>query len=310
MSNARPVLGIVLLTALVAGGLPVGLADAADPPPGQPAGRFRVGDTFEQDVTVTRRSAFRVLGTEVSQGAQYSLGSTIAVVKANPDGTVVARQTIKTTKLVDADRDFAPSLAAALEKAKGTTFDLTVGPAGEVTALTGLKDPVQVLAGKDAALGQTLHLWSILDADAWKELAGLTFFVPEAKATWDRRIEHDWGALGTWRGKTAYAADRRDPKRFDYRHELYHRAPAAGADKGLPVRVLKAEFKPPESRGTIVYDPAAKRVASAEEAFRVYGAVTAAAGGSDVTVELIEEQGFRLAVRQPTTTRDLVGGRK
>lgn len=302
MSNARPV-GIALLFALAA---PAGAAD----PPGQPAGRCRVGESFEQDVTVTRRSACRVLGVEVAQAARYSLTSTIAVEKVNPDGTALVRQTIKSAKLLDADRDFAPALAAALEKAKGTAFDLTLTPSGEVAALTGLRDPLQVQAGQNPALGQTLRLWSILDADAWKELAGLTFFQPEAKPTWDRRVGHDWGALGSWRGKTLYAADKRDPKRFDYRHELYHRPPAAGADRGLPVRVLRAEFKPPESRGTIAYDPAAKRVTAAEEAFRVYGAVTAAVGGSDVAVELVEEQGFKLAVRAPTKTSDLVGGRK
>lgn len=301
MSNVRPVAAILLVIAVV------GPAGAADPP-GQPAGRLRVGNAFEQDVTLTRRSACRVLGVEIAQAARYSLGSTLEVVKANADGTLVVRQTIKTAKLLDADRDFAPTLATALEKAKGTAFDLTVGPTGEVTALTGLKDPVQVLAGKDAALGQTLRLWSILDADAWKELAGLTFFQPEAKKTWDRGIEHDWGPLGSWRGKTVYTAGKSGA--FDYRHDLYYRPPAPGADKGLPFRVVKADFKPPTSRGTIVYDPARRRVASAEEAFRVYGAVLVSAGGADVAIELIEEQGFKLRVTEPTTTRDLVGGRK
>lgn len=306
MSSPWSVVGIVLLIAVVE---PAG---AADPPSGQPAGRLRLGEMFEQEVAVTRRSAFRVVGVEVVQGARYSLGSTIEIVKANADGTVVARQTIKTTKLLDAAPDFAPTLAAALEKAKGTTFELTLSKAGEVTALTGLKDPLQIQAGKDAALGQTLRLWAILDADAWKELGALTFFQPEAKPSWNRRIEHDWGAIGSWRGKTHYAADRRDPKRFDYRHELYHRppGPGPGLERNLPIGIVKVEFKPPESRGAIAYDPATKRVTAAEESFRVYGVVTATAGGTVVTTELIEEQAFKLAVRQPTKTNDLVGGKK
>jgi hypothetical protein len=277
-------------------------------------GRYRVGDSFDQDVVVSRRSAFRVLGAEVAQGGQYSFTSSVVVTRVNEDGSLVAEQRIRTAKLIEADANTKADLAAALEKAQGTKFEIVVSPTGVVTELKGLKDPILVQAAKNAMPGQSLRLWSLLDADAWKELAGLTFFQPDkplkAGATWSRPIAHDWGPLGTWRGKTDYLVAKPPPKavteRIDYRHDIYHRPPADGADKGLPFRVLKAEFKPLVASGAILYDPSWRRTTAAEETFRVRGGVVVSLAGTEAAIEMEELQGFRLTVTD-RTKRELIG---
>ncbi len=280
-----------------------------------PAGRYKVGDVVDQDVVFTRKSSFRIVGTEVGQGAQYAFSSSIAITKVNADGSLVAEQTIVKTKLIDADPDLKASLAAALDKAQGMKFELAVAQNGDVTSLKGLKDPLRVLAGKDAAAGQSLRLWSLLDADAWKELAGLTFFQPEkplkAKVTWNKPVTHDWGPLGSWRGRTVYVAAGKQAvkpnlERIDYGHEIYYKPPLAGADRDLPIRVMKAEFQTAGAGGAILYDAATHRSTVAEETFRVRGAVQVSLAGTDAVIEMEEQQGFRLTMQEPAK-RAMVG---
>jgi hypothetical protein len=185
-----------------------------------------------------------------------------------------------------------------------------VGADGAITAFTGVADPIRVKAGRDANQ-QMFRLWSILDADAWKELAGLTFFLPDRPLRrgekWSRAVAHDWGPLGSWQGKTVFAAAGEQPgkrgiERVEYAHNLSYRPPAAAGGFDLPVRVLKADFRPVVAGGVIAFDPITRRTTAAEELFRVRGSTLVSALGSEVAVEVDEQQRFQLTV---VATREL-----
>jgi hypothetical protein len=285
----------------------------------EPAARYKVGDTFTQEVVVSRRSAFTVLGINVEKWAQYSFTSTLAITKVNADGSLEASQTIKTARLIDADVDMRASLPAALAKTVGAKFDLTVAPNGTVTELKGLKDSVQIRTGKDDDVGASLRMWSVLDADAWKELGTLTFFLPErpvpaqpslsdaASGPWTRDAAHDWGALGSWQGKTTYTAGKKLDKaglaRIEYGHKLTYKPPAAGTDRDLPLKIVKADFKILGAGGAILYNPAVQKVAKAEEAFQVRGSVQVSLGGVEAAIDMEELQVFRLSIADPAARR-------
>jgi len=281
------------------------------PVPVPPPGRYTVGEVIEQEVVVTRRSLFRVLGGEVGQAARYGFVSRLKVAAVRDDGGLTVTQTIEDVRLLDSDPAGREELEAALRQAREATFEVAVGPDGGVTGVTAPKDPVRVVRGKNAA-GQTLRAWSLLDADGWKELAGLTFFQPDrplrAGATWTRPISHDWGPLGAWAGQTTYVAagPRAGRERIDYRHTLAHRPPRGNDGGGLPVKVLRTTFETPGAGGTILYDPTRGRATAAEEVFRVRGAVTVSLDGAEAAAELEEVQGFELRVTDPAT-REMSG---
>jgi hypothetical protein len=276
------------------------------------APRYKVGDSFTQEVAVSRRSAFRVLGIDAVKGAQYSFVSTLAITKANADGSLEATQTIKIAKLIDADADMRELLAAALAKTQGIKFDLTVAANGEVTELKGLKDSIQVRIGKDEDVGASLRMWSVLDTDAWKELGSRTFFLPERPLhaqdsaadpptlrRWTRDAAHDWGALGSWKGKTVYAAGKKADKagmeHFEYGHYLTYYPPAVGSDRDV-LKIIKSDFKILAAGGVILFNPTVRKAARAEETFRVRGAVVGSLGGVEATIEVEELQGFRISI--------------
>ncbi len=276
----------------------------------EPAGKYKEGDTFVQQVTVVRSSAFGVLGFVTTQAAEYTLTSKLEVTKVNADGSVAVTQTVQTGKLIDATADMKQPLTDALKAAEGAKFELAVGPNGKVSALKGLADPVNVKLGREAEQ-QTLRLWSILDADAWKEFAGMTFFQPDKPGVgmkFARDFTHDWGPLGSWLGRTDYTTAAKPEKdgrhKIDYAHAISHR-PAKGPGN-LPITIKESAFPAVKAAGTLRYDAATSRMTAAEELFHVRGGVVVSFGGTDATVEVEEQQKFRLTASE-VKARELIG---
>jgi hypothetical protein len=269
-----------------------------------------VGDTFGQEVTVTRASAFGTLGVVTAQAAEYTVASTLEVTAVHADGSIAVTQTVQAAKLATASTDLKDALTDALKKAVAAKFELSVGPTGKVTALAGLDDPIRVKLGRDAGQ-QTARLWSVLDADAWKELAGLTFLQPDKPGLgekWSREFTHDWGPLGRWVGRTDYRTagkpERAGGVRIDYTHVISHRP--AKAVGNLPFAVRASAFPGVKAGGLIRYDPHTNRVTAAEELFHVRGGATVTLGGAEVTAEVEERQQFRVTVSE-VKPRELVG---
>ena len=278
----------------------------------EPAGKYKEGDTFSQQVTVIRTSAFDVLGVVTTQAAEYTLTSKLEVTKVHADGSIAVTQTVQSGKLLDATADLKEPFADALKKAEGATFEMAIGPDGKVSSLKGLDDPLNVKLGRTAEQ-QALRLWSILDADAWKELAGLTFFQPDKPGLdtkWSRDFAHDWGPLGRWLGRTDYLTAKKPEKdgrhKVDYVHAISHRPAKAAGNQPFTIRA--SAFPAVTAGGTIRYDAATNRVSAAEEVFHVRGGVTVSFGGADATVEVEERQKFRLTASE-VTSRELVAPR-
>ena len=74
---------------------------------------------------------------------------------------------------------------------------------------------------------------------------------------------------------------------------------AAGSDRDLPLKIVKADFKIVGAGGAILYNPAVQKVARADEAFRVRGAVLVSLGGVEAAIDMEELQGFRLVIADP-----------
>ncbi len=116
---------------------------------------------------------------------------------------------------------------------------------------------------------------SVMDEDGWKELAQLTFFVPNEQAEsgkWQRQMTHDWGSLGSWYGETTFqSGDATDQyTQFHYQHSMKYQPP----DKervDLPFVIESAEFKLQQASGVIQFSQEHRRVVAVEEHFHTFG---------------------------------------
>jgi hypothetical protein len=277
---------------------------AAPEPKPRPAvlATLKQGDTFFQEVVITRLSSYRFLGTEIKQNTQYGFLSTLKVEKKRDDGSMVVSQKVETARFTDGDPAMQTLLNGALQKTKGANFKIKLNAKREVTKFEGAGDGINVFEGKKELAGQTFMLWSFLDRDGWKELAQVTLFRPEkpsgTAAKWARPITHSWGPLGSWSGKIVYGYTGKKGKidRIGYVLDMAYRPPARGAGAGLPFQVGKAVFKPQTAAGAILFDTSRDQVAAAEERFHVKGALAINALGVDTVIDMDEVQIFRLRV--------------
>jgi hypothetical protein len=266
----------------------------------KPRPDLREGDSFFQEVVISRLSTYRILGADLGQKVQYVLVSRFRVKKKEADGSQVVEQKVEGVRLSDADPALQAQLNDLLQKTKGATFLMTLNAEGEVTQFEGGQEALRVFAGANPLGGPSFLLWSFLDQDGWKELAQVSFFRPPRPVRrgdqWARPMTHAWGPLGSWAGKIAYqyAGKQADLDRFDYALNLAYQPPGKGG--GLPFEVSKAEFRIQTARGAIAFDPSRGRVAAAEECFHVRGVLAVAYLGVDAVVEMDEAQLFQVRI--------------
>jgi hypothetical protein len=259
---------------------------------------FQVGDRFYQEVIVGRVTACQAPGIDFRDNAQFAYLSSLRVEKVTGNGAVVA-QKVEAVRLDQADADGREELGALLRKTKGVTFKIHLSPDGDVTRLDGAPNGVGTWSSRGGD-GLSLSLRSTLDADAWKELAQLTFFRPRGSpgnnGRWSRALTHDWGSLGRWSGQVTYQPGPRAKNgldRYDYALDLAYKPPKKGAG-GLPFAVDRAGFRLVAGGGSIAYDRSRDRVTAAEERFQVRGLLEASALGVTVPVGMEEVQVFQL----------------
>jgi hypothetical protein len=271
---------------------------------------LKKGDRFYQEVVFGRASTFRVLGADIGNQSQYAFLSSFTVEESAEEGPRVVTQKVEAVRLTQADPAQQVRLNALLQKTRGATFRITLGPGGEVVKFEGEQTPLALARGGALTGELAFLLQSTLDLDGWKELAQLTFFRPPKESStdgrWRRRMAHNWGPLGAWLGEVVYAPAGKvaDLDRYDYLLALHYLPPRGG---GLPFQVARSEFRLLPSGGSIAFDAARGRVAAAEERFRVRGVLAVMALGVASVVEMEEAQHFRLRIldarppdKQPT----------
>lgn len=275
------------------------LVPAAPPPPFPNLARLRAGEAFYQEVIFDRQSQGQALSIDFRDNARFALLSRIHVDKVGPDGSVLS-QKVEAAHVARALPALEAELNRLLRETRGATFRITINRAGEVAGFEG--NPRAFAVKREAQPGG-LNLWmqSTLDADAWKELAALTFFQPQrplpVSGHWLRPLHHHWGPLGQWDGQTIYTFARRAQglERYEYRLDLKYRPPDP-RETGLPFRVGAADFRLQKGGGSIVYDAARGRVRTAEEQFQVRGVMTVEMLGVTAPSEMAESQHFELTV--------------
>jgi hypothetical protein len=271
--------------------------------------KLKEGDVLFQEVAVARTTTFRLAGNDVRQNLTYHFLSSLRVEKRLPEGGFQVVQRVEAARLDGADEVFQTLLGDSIDRLKGQTFKLTLDPYLEVIAFEGTTDPVKALQGTSFLGGPALMLASLMDQDGWRELARLSFFMPEQPlkqgARWERPMTHGWGPLGGWTGKAAYAylgpqavpGQKKPLQRVGYQYDLTYEAPKAGAGvPGVPLQVNQAKFQPPAASGVIYYDADRARVAAVEERFQVRGNLHLNLLGANTPVELEETQSIRLQI--------------
>ncbi len=299
----RAVLVAVLL------GFAVPAATAQQPTAQQPSVQAPAADRFYQEVEVQRQPSFDIQGVRVAQRVHYRILSQFVVQPANDRGDRTVVQEIRETHLVQADALSQTIFTRSLAELNGKRLTFVVDSGGRIIDYQGPEKPAQAEAVELPGASGVL-VSSVMDDDGWKELATFTMFQPQKDAPQGQPFKystrHDWGSLGSWYGDTevTYGKRRGTFQQFTLKHALEYIPPAAGAKTDLPFRIQDAAFRIVRADANIVYDTRAERIAEAREWFTVTGTVQANMLGSDVNVQLQEQQMMTIRMKsQPFRLR-------
>ena len=229
---------------------------------------------------------------ETISETHYQFLSQLDVGAPDAEGIRTVGQSVMDTKLIKADQLSQAQLEESLKKLKGWQFSYTLSKDGEVLKM--MAGPADApVAGKVAPKGaEGFIVTSVMDEAGWKELAQISFYVPDEQASGNKRqlrqMTHDFGPLGSFSGETSFVRKgmQQGLLQIDYAHKLNYRGPGKGAAfAGSPLTVSGADLRPDIAGGSIWYDQKAKRVRQAVDHFHVKGEIA-----TNIAALPIEEQ--------------------
>jgi hypothetical protein len=220
--------------------------------------------------------------------------SEIRVQPADDKGLRRIEQYVRDTKLLKADELSRGMFEQSLKDLIGWQFTFQVNRRGDILEWKGGPPAGRKTAKVERGGELGFMVTSVMDEDGWKEMAQLSFFVPEEQTagsqTWVRKMTHDFGALGSWEGETHYTPQEgTNPLQIDYAHRMTYKPPAKGIG-GLPFTITEANFKPEIAAGAFHYDKQAGRVIQVQERFLVKGAISTELLGQVAEIEMEEDQ--------------------
>jgi len=251
-----------------------------------------------QEVHVQRLSRLVVQGLPMTQELVYRVLSTLHVDEPDADGIRLVEQVVQDAKLEKCDELSHARYRESLGTLKGRRFTFRLDSRHDIIDFKGHSGVNESFAVAGAG-GQGFMVTSVMDEDGWKEIAGLSFFLPKEDAkqgdTWKSPMTHDWGSLGSWHGETTYElkGQSQELQLFDYVHSMTHTPPAEDRG-GLPFQVAGATFKPEQAGGEIRFDAHRRRVDSVQEHFHVKGALSTSLLGQTSRIEIEEQQSISI----------------
>ena len=252
--------------------------------------------TLFQYLDIKRNPSFNISGlATTSQNIHYQVLSKLTVDPSGDEETQNVTQIVEDTRLLAADDLSRKTFEKSLANLKGRHYMYKLNKRGAVIEFTGHKRNLAALA-VDLVTSKGFQITSVIDEDGWKELAELTFLVPDPQSQsgdpWQRQMTHDWGELGGWSGMTTFAWNESNSEErvIDFVHKMRYIKPDGGGGRGLPIKISDATFTPQEAGGRIRFDPEKNRVTRAREVFQVTGNISAELLGQTVPLQVTERQ--------------------
>jgi hypothetical protein len=271
--------------------------------------KFEKGKTFYQVMTTETKQDMVIQNNNVSQNQNQTFYMSFTPEQEDKDKNWIVRQKIEAVKMdimiggnpfkFDSTQESAASPLSEFFKALvGGEFRITISPTMKVIKVEGRDEFVKKLMAANPQMQPLLN--QILSDEALKQMADPAFAVVPGKPvkkgdSWDRKSTLNMGPIGSY--DTTYTYTYQGPEEKDKNlgaikvaTTLKYVPPAGAAGAQLPFQIVKADLASKESGGTILFDAAKGRLASAELTMKMEGSLTIAVGGTNQDVKLTQNQ--------------------
>jgi hypothetical protein len=266
--------------------------------------KLKEGEKFYLDESVVQKQRFEFMGKEVTQEALTRTISSFTVMKVTKDGMVLEKKVESWTNKVVGG--LAPMNDDKVSKLfKGLTFTFTLSPRGAVSGFAGYDNLVKRLRDLDEMEAKMVQL--ILSEQALKSTMDMAFGIVPDRAVrkgdqWQRQIVVPAGPIGTVKFDTRFTYQGPSPagEEVSAHGTFTYELPKKDAD-ALPFRVVKANFRSPGGKGTILYDASAGRLRSFEMNMPMSGSMTLDIAGNQIDMNFAadETRTVRLTAKNP-----------
>lgn len=190
-----------------------------------------------------------------------------------------------------------PGLVEYFKGLKDTEFTVTLGKNYKVEKVEGKDEFVKKLGAGSAQMDALLK--KVMTDDALREMVDPTAkLFPDGQKkvgdTWEKKTNLNLGPIGSYElvYKLKYVGVEKEKDKLEIETAITYAAPKDNPD-GLLFRIKegsKLTSDPAGSKGTVLYDPKAQRIDSAEINITLKGDLTVVIGGTDTRVELTQVQ--------------------
>lgn len=264
--------------------------------------KLKDGDKFFVETTTTLSQTLKLTDREVKQEIETTSMMAFTVRKRNDDGSLVLEQMVESLDF-RAKSGVPQPVDERFARVKGSAFEVSISPTGEVTKFAGFDEVVKKVVGEDASAQRLARI--ALQEDAFRRIPATLFgVVPTKKVNkgdkWEHKSTVTQGLLGTltitsqcsYVGTDALGDKQRDKVECTGTATF---TPTTSAPS-LPFSISKAELKADEIKGTFYIDSNAGRVVQGEQKVHLKGPVTFAIGGATHQTEVDQTQTIKMQV--------------
>ncbi len=245
------------------------------------AWKFQEGETLYVETIQMMKQSLESKGKTLKKELTTTTTVTSLTVKRNtPQGPELD---IKIVGLkVDSDANQAADSKLA-EKMKGSTFTVSLNPAGKITKFTGYEDFVKKLAGDDEAIEKQVRTG--LAEDKLKKSIEATFAYLPGKAvvkgdSWKQESTESLGPFGAFKVAKVFTYQGKE-EAGDLVTVAATRTFLPSRGEGVLVKVIKGSLKGEEAKEGFLFDSDKGRLIRGENHVLIRGTLT---------VEFMEEQ--------------------
>jgi Family of unknown function (DUF6263) len=251
--------------------------------------KLKTGDHFYLRNVTTTKQTVKALNKDVVQNSEQTIVLGFTVAEKVGDNFLLKETIEEVTIKPDKGESFSDS------KLVGVTFALTVSPKWEILKFEGYDKLVDKLAGDDMAVRQAIT--AILPEDVFKKTVREAMgFLPDRAIkdgeAWERSVEVPWGSLGTMTLTRIYKLEGKDNSTGKPLDKITFTTavefkPGKKAEN-LTYYVVSGKIEVKESKGTVLFDPAASQLVQIKSDLKLVG--TMALSVSDTRVDEVVEQ--------------------
>jgi hypothetical protein len=257
-----------------------------------------------QDLTQSQESTFYFKWTPIKQdGDKWELTQEVEGVKMKID--ISGNKIEYDSTLADGGSTAGnPGLMDFFKKLVGAKFTVTLDKNFKVEKVDGVKEFIGSLGAGNTQTRMDEVLKQIMTDDAVKQMCDPTFgLMPEgpkkAGDKWTRPpVTLNLGPIGSYTVtyNFTYVGMDKDMEKIEVEPSITYVAPKAEMSSGLLFRIKDGKLNSePGSKGTILFNPKAGRIESADISIKLKGDLLVTIGMTDTKVELLQTQTTKIA---------------